>query len=192
MDIRSVSWTRTEFRETLGALGLAQDRVAQLFGVGPRSVRRWRDGTRRVPHGVDIVLRLLAGGAVTIEQVERAAVPTPARTNGGADPGPLPPPPVPPAPEQSALQVAALANPGLTVAEKVLALAPGTCRWPCGNLHSPNFHFCSHPVTKGPHCEHHHVVAYMAAPTRASRSPITWQRLTLPSHSLPARQGRIR
>ena len=52
----------TEFRATLAALGIAQHRVAQLFGVGPRSVRRWQDGDRRVPCGVGIVLRLLARG----------------------------------------------------------------------------------------------------------------------------------
>jgi hypothetical protein len=66
-----------EFRATLGALGIAQRRVAQLFGVGPRSVRRWQCGDRRVPCGVGIVLRLLAAGAVTVAQVEQAAVPAP-------------------------------------------------------------------------------------------------------------------
>ena len=67
----------TEFRETLGALGIAQHRVARLFGVGPRSVRRWQDGDRRVPCGVGIVLRLLAAGTVTVAQVEQAAVAIP-------------------------------------------------------------------------------------------------------------------
>ena len=52
-----------EFHTTLGALGIA--RVAQLFGVGPRSVRRWRDGDRRVPRGVDILVHLLATGATS-------------------------------------------------------------------------------------------------------------------------------
>ena len=47
----------TEFRATLDALGIAQHRVAQLFGVGPRSVRRWQDGDRRIPCGIGIVLR---------------------------------------------------------------------------------------------------------------------------------------
>jgi GcrA cell cycle regulator len=72
-----------EFHSALDTLGLAQQRVAQLFGVGPRAVRRWRDGERRVPCGVGIVFRLLAAGAVTIDQVERAAV---ARANGGLEP----------------------------------------------------------------------------------------------------------
>jgi hypothetical protein len=78
-----------EFRATLGALGLAQHRVARLFGVGPRSVRRWKDGDRRVPCGVSIVIRLLAAGAVTIAEVEQAAVPVPAQTNDSARPEPL-------------------------------------------------------------------------------------------------------
>src|SRR6516165_5795294 len=69
----------TEFHETLGTLGIAQQRVAQLFGVGPRSVRRWQYGERRVPCGVGIVFRLLAAGVVTVEQVERAANPIPAK-----------------------------------------------------------------------------------------------------------------
>jgi hypothetical protein len=65
----------TEFRAALSGLGLAQHRVAQLFGVGPRSVRRWQSGDRRVPCGVRIVLRLLIAGTVTVDQVERAAAP---------------------------------------------------------------------------------------------------------------------
>src|SRR6516165_4337643 len=81
----------TEFHETLGTLGLAQQRVAALFGVGPRSVRRWQFGERRVPCGVGIVFRLLADGVVTVEQVERAANPIPVRVNGGTEPfAPLP------------------------------------------------------------------------------------------------------
>src|SRR5262245_13745940 len=75
----------TELHMTLGALGLAQCRIAQLFGVGPRSVRRWQHGDRRVPRGVDILLKLVAVGAVTIAEVERAAIPVSAQTNGNGD-----------------------------------------------------------------------------------------------------------
>ena len=119
----------------LGALGIAQHRVAQLFGVGPRSVRRWQYGDRRVPCGVGIVLRLLAAGTVTVAQVEQAAVPIPARTNGSAKPEPPAPLFVEPVPEQSVatdVKAAAFADPtfadptsadpGLTTAEKVCAL----------------------------------------------------------------------
>jgi hypothetical protein len=154
-----------EFRATLGALGIAQHRVAQLFGVGPRSVRRWRDGTRRVPVGVSMVFRLLATGAVTVDQVEQAAVPIPDRTNGNAEEEPPAPLLVEPAPEQSAsarAETAALANSSLTVAERVLALAPGVCRWPCGDLEHPDFHFCGGMVARGPYCERHRAMAYLA------------------------------
>src|SRR5262245_44397070 len=188
----------TEFRTTLGALGLAQRRVAQLFGVGPRSVRRWQRGDRRLPLGVDIVFRLMAMGAVTIAQVEQAAVLIAARTKGGAKRESLAPLPVAPAPEQSALaraEAVTPANSNLTVAEKVLALAPRACRWPCGNLEHPDFHFCGSSSVKGSsYCEHHHVLAHMAAPTRAGRLLITWRHLALPSRSLslPARPDHTR
>jgi hypothetical protein len=67
----------TEFRATLAALGIAQNRVARLFGVGQKSIKRWRAGERRVPSGVNIVVRLLACGAVSIDEVERVAVAPP-------------------------------------------------------------------------------------------------------------------
>src|SRR5262249_55412237 len=137
----------TEFRETLGALGLTQHRVAQLFGVGPRSVRRWQRGDRRLPLGIDILFRLMAMGAVTIDQVEQVAISV--RINGNAKPNPLAPPPVAPAPAQSALaraRTATLADPGLTTAEKVCALTLDACRWPCGDPRHSDFRFCSNPV----------------------------------------------
>jgi hypothetical protein len=160
----------TEFRAVLDELGIAQRRVAQLFGVGPRSVRRWQDGDRRVPCGVDIVIRLLACGVVSIDEVERVAVATPARTNGGAKPEPPAPLLVAPAPEQSAAaptEAVALTDPGLSTAEKVVRLAPGDCRWPCGDPARPDFRFCGAPVATRPYCESHHVLA-RAAPRTGS------------------------
>src|SRR5262245_40948027 len=135
----------TEFGAALDVLDIAQHRVAQLFGVGPRSVRRWHYGDRRVPCGVSIVLRLLAAGAVTVAQVERAAVPVPTRTNGGAKPEPPVPLLVEPAPAPATLvraEAATLADSGLTTAEKVIALAPEACRWPYGDPGRSDFHFC--------------------------------------------------
>ena len=161
----------TEFRATLASLGITQHRVAQLFGVGPRSVRRWQAGDRRVPFGVAIVLRLLAAGVVTITQVEQVAVSTPAQTNGGGAPLRIEP-----TSEQPALapaEGAAFADPGPTTAEKVCKLTPEACRWPCGDPGHPNFHFCSRPIAKESYCEHHLGVAYMAPPK--SRSPFTLQ-----------------
>jgi hypothetical protein len=157
----------TEFR-ALGALGIT--RVARLFGVGPRSVRRWRDGDRRVPCGVVILARLLAAGTVTVAQVEQAAtvpIPIPTRINGSAKARPPAPLRVKPAPARA--KVATLAGPGLTTAEKVCALAPEACRWPCGDPGHPDFHFCGSPVAKKPYCGHHRAMAYVAS--LKSRSP---------------------
>jgi len=141
-----------EFRETFGALGIAQGRVAQLFGVDPRNVRRWAHGDRRIPRGVGIVLRLLAARAVTVDQVEQAAAPAPARTNGGAKSEPSVPLLVEPVPER-------------TTAEKVYALTPESCRWPCGDPGHPDFRFCGDLVAKRPYCEHHRTMAYMVPRT---------------------------
>jgi GcrA cell cycle regulator len=157
----------SEFRATLGALGITPRRAAALFGVGPRSVRRWQDGNRRVPRGVRIVLRLLAAGTVTISQVEQAAAPTPARTNGSAKPKPSAPLLVEPAPARA--KAATRAGPSQTTADAVYALAPEACRWPCGDPGHPDFHFCGGPVAKGPYCEHHRAMAYVARPTGQAR-----------------------
>jgi DNA-binding transcriptional regulator YiaG len=161
----------TEFRAIVGALGIAQHRVARLFGVGARSIRRWRAGERRIPCGVDILLRLMVCGAVTIDQIE-AVVPIPTRTNGDAKPEPPAPLPGAPAPEQSAAapaETVALADPDLTTAEKVVALGPGDCRWPCGDPGRADFYFCCSPVTERPYCQHHHALARAAPPTGSRR-----------------------
>ena len=147
-----------EFCEMLGALGLAQQHVAQLFGVGLRNVRRWRSGDRRIPHGVGIVLRLLAAGTVTVAQVEQAAVP--ARANSGVKLASLL---GDPAPEQSDLaraKAATLIDAGLTTAEKVCALTPEACRWPCGDPEQPDFHFCGNPAAEKSYCALHRAMAY--------------------------------
>jgi hypothetical protein len=167
-----LSATATEFRATLGALGITQHRAAQLFGVGARSVRRWQDGDRRVPCGVDIVLRLLAAGTVTVTQVEQAAVPVPARTNGSAQPGPPAPLLVAPAPERSALapaKAAAPADPSLSTAETVVALAWEACRWPYGDPGRPGFRFCGDPIVRRSYCARHGAMAYLAPLTGGGR-----------------------
>ena len=73
-----------ELRAMLSTLGLTPRHAARIFAVGPRTVRRWRDGTRGIPRAVTLVCRLMAVGAVTIAQVERVAASTPARINGRA------------------------------------------------------------------------------------------------------------
>jgi hypothetical protein len=141
---------------------------ARLFNVSPRHIRRWRSGARRLPHGIGIVLRLLAAGMVTvdqIEQVEQAAVPVLARTkNASAKPEPRAPLRTAPALEQSALacvETVASADPGLTSAEKVCALTPEACRWPCGDPEHSDFRFCGRPVAKPPYCKRHDTLAHM-------------------------------
>jgi GcrA cell cycle regulator len=155
-----------ELRATLDALGIPQQRVAELFGVGPRSVRRWRDGDRRVPCGVRVVLHLLAAGTVTISQVE-AAIPTSAGANGGAKPAPPTPLLVESAPARA--EAAAFADPGPTAAEQVLTLTADTCHWPYGDPGHPGFRFCGDPVAKRPYCEHHTRMAYRAPLTGGGR-----------------------
>jgi hypothetical protein len=199
LHVESSDLAAIEFRETLGALGLAQQRVAEIFGVEPRNIRRWRRGDRPIPRGVAIVLRLLASGVVSVAQVEQAAVPVLVRMNGSAEPEPpafLPgepaleataeqavvPVPIParmsggvesepPAllPGEPASEVAALADSGLTTAEKVWALTPRVCRWPCGHPEDPGFYFCGNPIAgKPPYCDHHRAMAFRPVPRRRS------------------------
>jgi hypothetical protein len=184
----------SEFCEMLSALGIAQRRVAQLFGDGPRSARRLQYGDRHIPYGVNIVLRLLAG-IVTVAQVEQAASAIPARTNGSVEPEPSL---VEPAPEPSVVadvKAAAFtdpasadpasadpasadpasadptfadpasADPGLTTTEKVCALAPEACRWPYGDPRHPDFRFCGRPITRKPYCGQHHSMAHVVSST---------------------------
>jgi len=161
----ALSAAATEFR----ALNITQHRLAQLFAVNPRTVRHWRYGDRRLPRGVAIVLRLLAAGVITISQVEQAAaVPAPAQTNGSAKPKPPTPRLVTPAPEQSAL-APTFTDPSLTTAEKICALTPGVCRWPCGDPKHPDFHFCGGPAAKGPYCEEHRIAAHMTPPVSGQK-----------------------
>ena len=183
-DLAAVS---TRFRAVLDALGLAQHRIARLFNVTPRTVRRWKCGARRTPCGVDIVLRLLATGTVTIVQVEQVAVPVPVRNGGGATPEP-PAPLVEPA-------TPSLADPGpTTTAEKIYALRLGSCRWPCGDPRDHNFYFCGKPAAEPPYCEQHHSLAYVAQQAPGGGQGVrvgfvTWRRVALARHHRRAGNG---
>jgi len=168
----TLSAATTEFRAALNGLGLTQHHIARLFTVNPRTVRHWRYGDRRLPRGVAIVLRLLATGVVTVEQVEAAALVS-TQTNDGAKPEPPAPLRVEPAPEQSAL-APTLADPSLTTAEKIVALAPNACRWPYNDPRHPNFHFCSRPTAAPPYCNEHHIAAHMTP--RPQQAPIGGQK----------------
>ena len=186
-----------EFRATLGALNITQTRIARLFNVTTRHVRRWQHGDRNVPHTVGLVVNLLAAGVITVSQAE-AAVPVPVRTNGNAKGEP----PVVPAPKQSAsacAEVAAFADLS-PAAAAVVALDAKSCHWPLGDPQG-DFCFCADPVVKPPYCERHRKQAYLAPrtggvrvgfvahwrPTGASRPPkILLDRAgDLPGHAPP-------
>ena len=159
----ALSATATEFRATLGALGLTPRHAAKLFAVAPRAIRRWQDGTRSVPRAVTLVCRLMAVGAVTIAQVEQAAVPSPIQTSGGAEPTPAGTRHAHVARRRLArAKTTTLADPGQTTAEKLCALPPRTCHWPCGDPRDRDFHFCCDPTLEPPYCPRHRAAAYLA------------------------------
>ena len=178
----ALSAAATEFRETLDAIDITQRHAARLFGVSPRHIRRWRSGSRRLPHAVAIVIRLLAMKAVTTTQIEQVAVPpikspreaavppaslaSPARTNGNAKPGP--PAPLKEAPEQSVLARAK------TAALAICALTPEICHWPVGDPQCSDFRFCSRPAAAPPYCNEHRIAAHMTS--RPQQAPIGGQK----------------
>ena len=51
--------TTNEYRAALEDLELTQVDAGNLFGVGPRSARRWALGEARVPLAVAMMLRLM-------------------------------------------------------------------------------------------------------------------------------------
>jgi hypothetical protein len=137
--------------ELFAGLGLSQRRLAKILGSTPRHVRRWRRAERRVPHGIGIVLRLLADHIVTIDQVEQAA-----RLNGHADPEP----PEQPAPAE------------LTVAEKVYALPKNGCRFAVGDPQKPEaFDFCRASIERGRYCARHYALSTIARLPRIVWAP---------------------
>lgn len=53
--------TPAAYRDALARLGLSQVGAARLFGVNPRTSRRWALGELEVPRAVEIALLLLCG-----------------------------------------------------------------------------------------------------------------------------------
>jgi hypothetical protein len=165
----------TEFCAALDMLGIAPRRLAQLFSIDERSVRRWRDGGRRVPRGVAVVVGLLVAKVATLEEVEQVAI----RANGSAGLGAPAALPVAPAVEPSVVAPAeAAAGIGPSTAETVAALTDASCHWPHGDPGAPGFYFCGAPVAQKPYCPRHHSVAYWTLPTwqRAGRPHVRGQR----------------
>jgi hypothetical protein len=151
--MKSIALSPSGLRETLGALGLPQQCVARLFGVEPRAVRRWRDGTRPIPRGVGIILCLVAVRVVTVAQLEQAAQAiSSVDLVLGADS----------APEDGAAPVDLDST-----AAKVVALTPRACRWPDGEPGQVGFSFCQRPVLgTGSYCAAHRERATLRLPLR--------------------------
>lgn len=62
----------TDFRHTIESLGLTQAGVSRILGVSDRAVRMWIAGDRAVPEPVAKLLRLIASGALSPDQVRDA------------------------------------------------------------------------------------------------------------------------
>lgn len=60
--------TPTQYRDTIAALGLNQSSAARLFGVDPRTSRRWASGDMPVPRAVELALRIMLTHGVTPSQ----------------------------------------------------------------------------------------------------------------------------
>lgn len=65
--------TPAEYRETIKALDLSQVGAARLFGVDPRTSRRWALGELPVPRTVVLCLRLMQAHGVSACDAERLA-----------------------------------------------------------------------------------------------------------------------
>ena len=51
-------------------LEVTQLEAARVFGVGPRTVRRWAAGEARVPHAVNLLLLLLEDRRIRLAELE--------------------------------------------------------------------------------------------------------------------------
>jgi hypothetical protein len=61
--------TPAQYKKAIASLGLSQRVAGTLFSVDERTSRRWALGERPIPPCVAIVLRLLASGKVTMDDV---------------------------------------------------------------------------------------------------------------------------
>ena len=63
--------TSAELRAILDQLHITQQAAARLLGHHRRSMEKWA-GDRQIPAALAIVLRLLAAGRITADDIERA------------------------------------------------------------------------------------------------------------------------
>jgi hypothetical protein len=62
--------TSTEYRAAIASLGLSQGGASRLFGVDPRTSRRWALGELPVPRPVALCLLLMLANCVSAEDAE--------------------------------------------------------------------------------------------------------------------------
>ena len=61
--------TAKQYRAALDRLGFSQLGAAKLFGVGPRTSRRWAAGDADIPETAAILLRLMVAGTITADDI---------------------------------------------------------------------------------------------------------------------------
>lgn len=67
--------TAGELAEILGALQLDPFDLGALLNHDQRTVRKWLDGSTRIPPTAAILLRLLMDGTITVDHVRTASSP---------------------------------------------------------------------------------------------------------------------
>jgi transcriptional regulator with XRE-family HTH domain len=58
------------FRRALEDLDMTQAEAAELLGLGPRTMNGYASGERAIPKTVGIIINLLVGGAITVDQID--------------------------------------------------------------------------------------------------------------------------
>jgi hypothetical protein len=65
--------TPAQYATAIDRLGLSQVGAARLFGVDPRTSRRWISGDLVIPRSVALALRLMVAHGVTLDEAEKLA-----------------------------------------------------------------------------------------------------------------------
>lgn len=65
--------TPTQYQASLKRLGLSQVGAARLFGVDPRTSRRWVADDLVIPRAVALALRLMVAHGVEPDEAEKLA-----------------------------------------------------------------------------------------------------------------------
>ena len=67
--------TPEQFRDTLGALGITQARLGRLLSLDKNTANRWATGSTEVPQAVAVLLRLVAAGRLTVDDLDVSRAP---------------------------------------------------------------------------------------------------------------------